>query len=78
VTRHRVETTAEADRVGFRGSPSILVESIDPFAGADTDTGADTDAAAGAGVGVSCRLYHAGRPGRGSEPDRLRAVIADA
>jgi len=45
LTRHRVETPKEAERLGFHGSPSILVEGVDFFAEAD------------AGVGLSCRVY---------------------
>ena len=45
VTRHRIETVAEAERLGFHGSPSILIDGIDVFAAPD------------AGVGLSCRVY---------------------
>ena len=45
VTRHRVETVAAAERLGFHGSPSILVDGVDVFA------------EPGAGVGLSCRVY---------------------
>ena len=45
VTRHRVETPEEAERLGFHGSPSVLVEGVDVFAEPD------------AGVGLSCRVY---------------------
>jgi len=45
VTGHRVETLEEAERVGFHGSPSILVDGVDLFA------------EPGAGVGLSCRVY---------------------
>ena len=45
VTRHVVDTLAEAERLGFRGSPSILVNGVDVFAEPDT------------GVGMSCRRY---------------------
>jgi hypothetical protein len=45
VTRHPVDTPEEAERVGFRGSPSILVDGVDPFADPD------------APVGLSCRVY---------------------
>ena len=45
VTRLRVETLEEAERLGFHGSPSILVEGVDIFA------------KPGDGVGLSCRLY---------------------
>jgi len=45
VTRHVVDTVEEAERVGFRGSPSILIDGIDPFA------------RAGDPIGLSCRRY---------------------
>ncbi|CAB4733017.1 unannotated protein [freshwater metagenome] len=45
VTRHRVETVEEAERLEFHGSPSILVDGVDVFA------------EPGAGVGLSCRVY---------------------
>ena len=45
VTRHRVDTPEEAERLGFHGSPSILIDGVDAFAGSDT------------GVGLSCRIY---------------------
>jgi hypothetical protein len=45
VRRHRVETMEEAERLGFHGSPSILVNGVDVFA------------EPGAGVGLSCRVY---------------------
>jgi hypothetical protein len=45
VTRHRVKTVQEAERLGFRGSPSILVDGVDVFAEPDAE------------VGLSCRLY---------------------
>jgi hypothetical protein len=64
VTRHRVETVEEAERLGFHGSPSILVDGVDVFA----DTGA--------GVGLSCRVYRtpdglAGTP----TMEQLRAAL---
>lgn len=45
VSRHLVETVEEAERVGFRGSPSILFDGVDPFAQPD------------APVGLACRRY---------------------
>ena len=45
VTRHLVETLEDAERVGFHGSPSILVDGVDVFADPE------------AGVGLSCRVY---------------------
>jgi hypothetical protein len=41
----RVETQEEAERVGFRGSPTVLLDGTDPFFEAD------------APVGLSCRVY---------------------
>lgn len=41
----RVETAAEAEAVGFRGSPSVLIEGRDPFA-RERDP-----------VGLSCRMF---------------------
>ena len=45
VTFTTVHTTEEAERLRFRGSPSILIDGVDPFA----------DQAAP--VGLSCRIY---------------------
>ena len=64
LTRHRVETSEEAERVGFRGSPSVLVDGIDPFAEAD------------APVGLSCRIYQTPGGAAGSPTlDQLRAAL---
>ncbi len=45
MSRHLVETFEEAERVGFHGSPSILVDGVDVFADPD------------ARIGLSCRVY---------------------
>lgn len=45
VLHHLVESMEEAERLGFHGSPSILINGVDVFA------------EAGTGVGLSCRLY---------------------
>jgi len=45
VTYRRVTSTEEAERIGFRGSPTILVDGLDPFADES------------APVGLSCRIY---------------------
>ena len=67
VTRHLVETVDEARRVGFHGSPSILVDGIDPFAAAD------------AGVGLTCRLYQTPDGLSGSPTlEQLRTALARA
>lgn len=67
VTRHLVDTPEEANRTGFHGSPSILVDGVDVFA------------EHGSKVGLSCRRYltpdgYAGAP----TLDQLRTVLADA
>lgn len=50
-----VTTEEEAERVSFRGSPTILIDGVDPFAEGDDP------------IGLSCRIYrtpdgHAGSP----------------
>lgn len=40
-----VTTSEEADRVSFRGSPTILIDGVDPFAVGDEP------------IGLSCRIY---------------------
>lgn len=53
--------------MGFHGSPSILVDGVDVFAGA------------GAGLDLSCRLYQTpDGPAGAPSVDQLRAVIPDA
>lgn len=65
IEKRIVDTSEEAERSGFRGSPSILIEGVDPFADADDP------------VGLSCRVYQtpdgpAGSPTLG----QLREVLA--
>ena len=66
LTRHLVDTPEEAERVGFHGSPSILVDGVDPFA------------EPGSEVGLTCRRY-ATRDGYEGAPtlDQLRAVLPE-
>lgn len=45
LSRQIVDTPEEAERMSFRGSPSILVNGVDPFAEANDP------------VGLSCRVY---------------------
>ena len=45
VRRQRVETLEQAERVGFRGSPTVLVDGADVFAAPDS------------AAGLSCRVY---------------------
>ena len=47
VDMQRVETPEEAAEVEFRGSPTVLIDGVDPFAGPDTP-------AAGS---LACRVY---------------------
>jgi len=65
VPRHLVETLEEAERVGFHGSPSILVDGVDVFAEPD------------AGVGLSCRVYRTpDGPAGAPTVEQLRAALA--
>jgi glutaredoxin len=45
VSYQRVETPEEAERISFRGSPTILIDGRDPWAKPD------------APIGFSCRIY---------------------
>lgn len=64
VTPHHVETVEEAERVGFRGSPSIQVDGVDVFAEPDD------------GVGLSCRVYRTpDGPAGAPTLDQLRAAL---
>jgi hypothetical protein len=62
---HRLVNTAEeAQKAGFRGSPTILIDGCDPFAGSDEP------------MGLSCRLYRTPQGSSGSPTeDQLRSVL---
>ncbi|NMM30992.1 MAG: thioredoxin family protein [Cellulomonas sp.] len=65
VIRHLVETVEDAERVAFHGSPSILIDGVDPFAGA--------------GVGLACRIYQTPQGPAGSPTlEQLRSAVAHA
>ena len=67
MTRHLVDTAEEAERTGFHGSPSILVDGVDVFAAPDAE------------VGLSCRRYPTPDGYQGAPTlEQLRAVLADA
>ncbi len=67
VTHHLVESIEEAERLGFHGSPSILVDGVDVFADADT------------AVGLSCRVYQTpGGPAGAPTVEQLQTVLAHA
>ena len=68
VSHHLVDTPDEAERVGFRGSPTILVNGLDPFA-----TEADPIG------GLSCRVYQTpGGPAGSPTLEQLRAALSVA
>jgi hypothetical protein len=62
-----VESQEDAEQLEFRGSPTILVEGIDPFASSDEP------------VGLACRMYLTaeGREGAPSM-DQLRSALGMA
>jgi hypothetical protein len=61
----RVETPEDAEAVGFRGSPTVLVDGLDPFATGDEP------------AGLACRIYATPEGPAGSPTlEQLRAVLA--
>lgn len=67
MTHQLVDSVEEAQRVGFHGSPSILVDGEDPFAATDMT------------VGLSCRVYRTPEGPAGVPTlEQLRAVLAQA
>ena len=65
VIYQQVTTVEQAAALGFRGSPTILVDGTDPFADPDAPTG------------LACRIY---RTAAGAQPaptvEQLQAVLA--
>jgi hypothetical protein len=67
VTYEQVMTPEDADRAGFRGSPTILVNGRDPFAGP------------GDPIGLSCRIYRtASSTEHAPTVEQLRSALASA
>ena len=67
VQRRIVDTPEEAERVGFVGSPTILIDGVDPWA------------PEGAAAGLSCRVYTTPDGLRGSPTwDQLEAEVASS
>ena len=66
--RHQVINTSEAAmQYGFRGSPTVLVDGVDPFADPDTP------------VGLACRIYTTEDGPAGSpSPAQLAAALTGA
>jgi len=63
-----VDTPEDAERLSFRGSPTLLIEGNDPWANPD------------APVGLSCRVYRteagfAGSPSAGQIEEALHAAL---
>lgn len=63
----RVDTAAEAEAMGFSGSPTVIVEGVDPWA--------DQTSA----VGLACRIYRApdGRMVGGPTEEMLTRALDD-
>ena len=67
VVLQEIADAEDAARVGFAGSPTVLVDGIDPF---------DRP---GAGAGFTCRLYPTGDGNEGAPSlDELCAALAPA
>jgi hypothetical protein len=59
-----VDSQEQAEALSFRGSPTVLIDGIDPFLDGD------------APVGLACRIYPTEEGYRGTPPEReLRAAI---
>lgn len=64
LTHEVIDTPEAAEEVGFRGSPTILVDGVDPFADGDGP------------VGLSCRVYDTPQsPAGGPTLEQLREVL---
>ena len=65
VTRQLVETAEDAERLGFHGSPTVIVDGVDPFADEHTP------------VGLACRVFRT-PAGLGGSPtvEQLREAIS--
>ena len=67
VEYQRIETPEEATEHGFQGSPTVLVNGVDPFFDPD------------AGVGLACRVYRSPDGISGTPPvQRLAEVVTTA
>jgi hypothetical protein len=63
----RVESHEEAVRLGFRGSPTVLLDGVDPFAEPE------------APVGLACRIYRTeAGPEDAPSVEQLRTVLGAA
>jgi hypothetical protein len=65
ITHQRVETAEDAERLGFHGSPTVLVDGVDPFADEH------------APVGLACRVFRIPAGLAGSPTvEQLRVAIS--
>ena len=60
-----VTTEADAERLSFRGSPTILIDGVDPFTGGHE------------AIGLSCRLYSTPEGLAGSPTSQQIATVLD-
>lgn len=64
IERRIVDTVEDAEATRFRGSPSIIVDGVDPFAHPDSP------------VGLACRVYQTPNGPAGSPTlEQLRSVV---
>ncbi|HKW69097.1 MAG TPA: thioredoxin family protein [Candidatus Dormibacteraeota bacterium] len=60
-----ISSAREAERVGFRGSPTVLIDGRDPLATGDEP------------IGISCRVYRTEEGVQGAPTvNQLRALLA--
>ena len=64
--RQRVATVLEAEQIGFRGSPTVLIDDLDPWAEPN------------APVGMACRLYRSPGGLIGSPTEEMLRHALDA
>ena len=69
ITTRIIDNEVDAERFGMAGSPTLLIDGVDPFA-----TGGDRE------CGVSCRLYRdeAGRIVPAPSTEQLRDALTTA
>ncbi|MEE8497699.1 MAG: thioredoxin family protein [Acidimicrobiia bacterium] len=66
ITHQLIETPEAAAEAGFRGSPTVLIDGVDPFADPD------------APVGLSCRVYRTDDGFAGSPTlEQLRTAVGE-
>jgi hypothetical protein len=67
VTTRLVETEEDAVALDFRGSPTLIVDGVDPFAEPE------------APIGLACRIYRTEEGMAGSPtPDQIEAALAES